>query len=168
MIHSPSILSAPATHTHCPQWKRIIGACTSYLLTLCTCSFLFVNSSLIIISLYSKMLAKSINQFFLFYYYKALVHTQPSIVLLPGIHDTTMYIYWLQDNEETLKICIIFVSIMYCLLYKQVQSATAIVTDTLCLTQQKGQWPQVKMVQKNARLALEKSGISYFAYKEIP
>ena len=36
----------------------------------------------------------------------------------------------MQDNEETSKICIIFVSIMYCLLYKQVQSATAIITNT--------------------------------------
>ena len=67
---------------------------------------------------------------FIFYLLKhSCTHNQVYIVLQPGIH-TTMYIYWLQDNEETSKICIIFVSIMYCLLYKQVQSATAIITDT--------------------------------------
>ena len=29
--------------------------------------------------------------YFIIYYYKALVHTQPSIVLLPGIHTTMSY-----------------------------------------------------------------------------
>ena len=57
------------------------------------------------------------------------MHTQPSIILLPGVH-TTFRFTNSKKMKKLQKICIIFVSIMYCLLYKQVQSATAIITNT--------------------------------------
>ena len=54
----------------------------------------------------------------------------------------------MQDNEETSKICIIFVSIMYCLLYKQVQSAlNSYHNEHARLTQQKG---RVKFTEDGA------------------
>ena len=80
------------------------------------------------------------------------MHTQPSIVLLPGIHTTFRF----TDCKKMKKLCITFVSIMYCLLYKQVQSATAIITDTpLSDTAKRSVTSSeslLKMVQKNARL----------------
>ena len=73
------------------------------------------------------------------------MHTQPSIVLF---YQACILQYISFDCKLTSKICIIYGQ--YNLLYKQVQSATAIIMDTpLTRTQQKG-GPRVKSAEKHS------------------